>query len=169
MKARVIVMSKKNKRARVEKVLMNKERCLNDREQTTRRYQFLDDFVLCEIVCKAVLALYKKNNKTYSSDKDLRLDMKEIPAALKYAGYNVDNDILSNIFAGSGNYRRRGTKSAKLLRNGIIHNLSETDVVEMCNRFEHLHNTMNAFLSHFRGSLQEQQNTQEGETINKAA
>jgi hypothetical protein len=95
--------------------------------------------------------------------------MKEIPAALKYAGYNIDSDILNSIFSGSGKYRKRGTMSARLLRNAVIHNLSEPDIKEICNRYEHLYNTMNIFLSHFGASGQQEQNTQKPTPLNKAA
>lgn len=162
-------MSKKEKRTQVQKALTKKETFIKSQEQTVCRHQFLDEFVLCEIACKAVVSMYRKNNKTFTSEKDLKLDMKEIPAAIKYAGYNIDNDVLNVIFAGSGNYRKRGTKSAKQLRNAIIHNLSEPDVLEMCNRYEYLHNMMNTFLDCFRNSVHRDDSVQKNEPSNKAA
>ena len=162
-------MSKKEKRSKVRATLEKKETFIKNQEQTVCRYQFLDEFVLCEVVCKSVVSMYRKNNKTFTSEKDLKLDMKEIPAALKYAGYVIDLDVLNPIFAGSGNYRRRGSKSAKQLRNAIIHNLSEPDVLEMYNRYEYLHNTMNSFLNYFRNAVHRGDSIQKNELPNKAA
>lgn len=162
-------MSKKEKRTKVQKVFAKKETIIKCQEQTSCRHKFLDEFVLCEIACKAVVSMYRKNNRTFTSERDLKLDMKEIPAAMKYAGYSIDNDVLNVIFAGSGPYRKRGTKSTKQLRNAIIHNLSEPDIQEMRNRYEYLHNVMNTFLDSFRNSAHQDDSVQKNESSKKAA
>jgi hypothetical protein len=95
--------------------------------------------------------------------------MKEIPAALKYAGYTIDNDVLNVLFAGSGKYRKRGSKSAKQLRNAIVHNVSEPDILEICHRYEQLHHAMDSFLGYFRNSSPCEDSAQEHESSNKAA
>ena len=146
-------MSKKQKRAVAEKILFQKEEYLKTNDKLRCRYQFLEKFTLCEICCKAILKEYKKNNKTFSSEKNLKLDMREIPAALKFAGYSIEEEILRLIFAGSGNYTKRGCKSAKQLRNGIVHNLSESDIEEVCKRYTCLCATMDSFLNYFRKEI----------------
>lgn len=143
-------MSKKQKRVAAVKALAQKEEYLKMNDKLRCRYQFLEKFTLCEICCKAILKEYKKNNKTYSSETNLKLDMREIPAALKYAGYSIDEALLSIIFAGSGNFKKRGSKSAKQLRNGIVHNLCESDIEEVCKRYLYLCAAMDNFLNYFR-------------------
>lgn len=143
-------MSKKQKRAVAEKLLIQKEEYLKKNDKLRYRYQFLEKFTLCEICCKAILKEYKKNNKTFSSEKNLKLNMREIPAALKFAGYSIEEEILSIVFSSSGNYMKRGSKSAKQLRNGIVHNLSESDIEEVCKRYIFLCTAMDSFLNYFR-------------------
>ena len=69
--------------------------------------------------------------------------MKSIPAAFNKFGYEIDNHILGSIFGGS---KKRGQKSAKKLRDCIVHSLSEEDIKEVIERKDSLYSSMNAFL-----------------------
>lgn len=98
---------------------------------------------------KKVLAAYHKHR----GDKEKgfeRLDMRSIPNALEWAGYEFSRSELDALFSGSGKYGKCGTKSAKKLRDGVTHERNENDIREIAERFEELDAMMDAFLSHFR-------------------
>ena len=54
-----------------------------------------------------------------------------IIAALKKSGYNPDEDMLKKVFKAK---EKRGEKSARDLRNGIVHDLNIYDLMEVMDR-----------------------------------
>ncbi len=105
--------------------------------------EFLSMFVLCEIACKSVIEQYKKAINETVELNSIKLDMRSIPPAFSLFQYEIEKHILSSIFGAS---KKRGKKSAKKLRDGIVHNLSEEDIKEVMDRKEELLEHMNAFL-----------------------
>jgi hypothetical protein len=125
---------------------------LEDETSVRLRWMFMDKFIQCEVAVKKVMAAYKKEKKG-AKDKDkgfLRLDMSTIPAALKWAGITFNRDDLDGLFSGSGEYSKRGTKSAKKLRDGVTHEHNENDIQKILDRFEELNWLMDQFLDIFR-------------------
>lgn len=104
--------------------------------------RFLEKFMFCEVACKEVLAAYFCEKQNVNR-KDIKLNMKFIPAAMRKAEYRFDKNLLSSIFGGS---IKRGNKSAKKLRDGIAHSLSIEDMNEVFTRREILHQAMDEFL-----------------------
>ena len=106
--------------------------------------EFLAKFTLCEIACKSVIDYYKKTQNESADIKEIKLDMRSIPFAFAKFHYDIDKHILSDIFGAS---KKRGQKSAKKLRDCIIHALSEEDIREVIDRKDYLYSNMDAFIA----------------------
>ena len=66
--------------------------------------------------------------------------MKQVPAALKFAGYTFDNALLSEIFGSS-------STSIKKLRDATTHGIKKKAVEEIISRKDELFGYMDTFLS----------------------
>lgn len=64
----------------------------------------------------------------------MKIQIKQVKAALKKAGYTVDDDLMDRLFSGTGIFSQRGSKSARLLRNGIEHEMNVKDLQEVVDR-----------------------------------
>lgn len=106
--------------------------------------EFLEKFMLCEAACKEILSAYFKEKGKSINNSSIKLDMVSIPSAMKKAGYPLSKALLTGIFGAS---RTRGKKSAKKLRDGIVHSLSKEDINEVIDRRMQLHKMMDEFLS----------------------
>jgi superfamily II DNA or RNA helicase len=112
-------------------------------EYAKAKEEFLSKFTLCEISCKSVIEHYKKIQNYNVDSKSIKLDMRTIPNAFDKFQYNIERHILTIIFSSENN---RGKKSAKKLRDGIIHALSEDDIKEVIDRKEYSFKNMDLFL-----------------------
>ncbi len=113
------------------------------------RYAFIDKFTLCDLTCKAVLESYEKAKGTFKQGSFMDLNMKRIPSAMNHFGLSIPKHILNGVFGGSAQYKKRGTKSAKKLRDGIVHGMNKEDIKEVVSRNTDLNNLMDTFLSYF--------------------
>ena len=145
----------KKKKKRIN-AMKNARKALSDAQQVSanlvtisERREFIDKFTLCEITCKSLIISNQKYNGTYKKDAEIRLLLKSIKAAISYAGLTIPEHILNGVFSSTGNYRKRNSKSAKLLRNGIVHALNKEDINEVHNRYIALMQVMDDFLSYF--------------------
>lgn len=120
--------------------------------------EFLSKFALCEIACKSVIEYYKKAQDESIDIKEIKLDMRSIPAAFAKFNYDIDRHILTDIFSASKN---RGQKSAKKLRDCIVHALSEEDILEVINRKAYLYSVMDSFLNIIKEGQEQDIQTQE--------
>lgn len=84
--------------------------------------------------------------------------MRSIPAAFAKFNYDIDRHILTDIFSASKN---RGQKSAKKLRDCIVHALSEEDILEVINRKAYLYSVMDSFLNIIKEGQEQDIQTQE--------
>ena len=141
-------MDKKLKNEIVKK-LDKMEENLKDQEAVRLRWQFVDKFICCEVACKKILTAYREDQKL---DKPVyeKLHMKYIPDAMAWAEVPFTRDELNAMFYTKDKYRLRGTKSAKLLRDGAIHEHNENDIQEILDRFSELDAMMDAFLDRIR-------------------
>ena len=112
-----------------------------------KRKDFINKFVLCEIACKHIVEAYKIHKKDLKPGEYITLDMRHIPAAMALYGYNIPKHVLSDVF-GSG--KKRGHKSAKKLRDRIMHAMNEDDLNEVIDREKFLHERMDEFLGYFQ-------------------
>lgn len=120
--------------------------------------EFLSKFALCEIACKSVIEYYKKAQDESVDIKEIKLDMRSIPAAFAKFNYDIDRHILTDIFGAS---KKRGQKSAKKLRDCIVHALSEEDILEVIDRRAYLYSVMDSFLSVIKEGQEQDTQTQE--------
>lgn len=141
-------MAKKVKTAHVKRTTYKKiekaQSVLTNCQYVQAKDDFLSKFELCEIACKSVIEYYKKTQDKSVDIKEIKLDMRSIPAAFAKFNYDMDRHILTDIFGAS---TKRGQKSAKKLRNCIIHALSEEDIIEVINRRTYLYSVMDSFLN----------------------
>lgn len=90
--------------------------------------EFIGYYLRCEVFAT-------KLQHYYQSDKDYKkigLNTKSLTEALSYFQMHFDNEILIKLFQGGAG--KRGTKSARQLRNGYLHQLSKSDRDEIeCN------------------------------------
>mgnify|MGYP001668270831 CR=1 FL=1 len=117
-----------------------------DEQTTSVRFLFIDRFTLCDLSCKTILEYYKKAKKQESEDFKLVLDMRIIPHAFAWAGIEIERNVLNRIFGGSKSFKNRGTKSAKKLRDGIVHAMNTEDLQEMLKRQDELISLMDLYL-----------------------
>lgn len=145
-------------RNEIARKLHKMETNLEDSEKVLLRWMFIDKFIRCEVAVKKVITAYRKEKKGESEKGFERLNMNVIPKALDWAGYRFTKPELEALFSGSGQYIRCGTKSAKKLRDGAMHEHNENDIQEIADRFDELNEKMDAFLAHFRWSDAELKN-----------
>ena len=107
---------------------------------------FIEKFTLCEKVYKIVLKQYLKNKEKYQTDEKMKLNIMQIRASLSRAGYQISEDLLNKIFSTVGVYATKGSRSAKLLRNDIDHELSHSALQEIFDRNDELISYMDEFL-----------------------
>lgn len=103
---------------------------------------FKDKFSVCEIVYKIILDDHQYN-KTGKHPEKMYLTMNQVPFALDYAGYNFEKLLLTKLF---GTNEKVGQRSVKSLRNALTHNLSQSSVDELKNRYNELNEYMDLFL-----------------------
>ena len=149
-------MPKKTKKKFINSRVVEKiEKCItleNNQEYLEIRRAFIDKFTLCDMSCKVVIEHYKKIKKRENEEIKLLLDMRVIPFAMQTCGYSFDRNLLNKVFGGSRSFIKKGSKSAKKLRDGIVHAMNEDDLKEMMARSEELFSAMNNYLSIMKNS-----------------
>lgn len=77
----------------------------------------------------------------------MRIQLLRVKTALKNAGYTLDARLMEQLFSESGNYTASGQKSARLLRNGIEHEMNVDDLQEVHDRLASLVPDMESFIA----------------------
>lgn len=113
------------------------------------RNAFIDKFTLCDLTCIEIISRYSNNQKQKGKVVKVELHMKTIKQAFESFDIEYDEDVLNLVFGGSGLYVKRGSKSAKKIRNKIVHEMNENDLKELMNRKDELFNAMDMYLSLF--------------------
>ena len=117
------------------------ENLLNNDETLRLLDSFKNKFNICESAYKIVLAEHQRR-KGNNSER-LLLDMKQVPHALNFAGYNFDKELLNDLF---GAQSSKG-KTAKKLRDAVTHSIDQKAVNEIMARNEELFTYMNTFIN----------------------
>ena len=123
-----------------------------DEQNFVKRTKFLDLFAMCDATCKVFLKKYCDIPTQEATELKWELSMKIIPSALATFDFDIERNLLSRIFSAEA---RAGRKSAKKLRNGLVHELNAEDMSEVAQRFESLIEDMEKFLAFFTYSLEE--------------
>ena len=127
-------------KAKVE--LERLETLLKNQETEQLLDEFKNKFNICETVYKIFLKEHQKQ-KGKKVNEYPKVDMKQVPYALKFAGYDFDKELLNNLF---GSTSDKGT-TVKKLRDAVTHGISDKAVNEIINRKDELFGYMNSFLN----------------------
>lgn len=133
-------------RADAKKELEKLEAFFNDKSKTETINEYKNYFNICESTYKVILEKHQlmKHGKI---NGHLRLDMRQVPQAMAYAGYSVDKNLLKRLF---GSEDRVGIRSAKVLRDFVTHGMDEKAVEEIIRRKDDLYRDMNSFIEIIR-------------------
>ena len=105
---------------------------------------FKNKFLKCERAYKIVLQVHQKNkNREYNLDR-LKIDMRQVPNALNYVGYDFDITLLDRLF---GTYKKLHFFSAKDIRNNLSHAFEQKYIDELIHRYTELNKDMDIFLN----------------------
>ena len=107
--------------------------------------RYKEKFGVCEIVFKVILAEHQQA-KGNPIDR-LMVNMRQVPYALNYAGYDFDKTLLNNLF---GAKDKVGCRSAKKLRDVLTHSMNEQALNELRDREAELFGYMDEFLDKIR-------------------
>lgn len=128
------------------KVVQNvtsKKNYLDKSDNRKTKDTFLEKFILCEIGLKNVLNYYYKKQGQEREADDIEMGLSTIKAALKLAQYNIPDDTLERMFKAK---KKRGERSVRDLRNGIVHDLTIPDLQEVITRKNELFGLMDEFI-----------------------
>ena len=117
-----------------------------DEDISEKINKFKEKFGVCEIVYKVILEEHQFN-KTGRRSERLKVDMKQAPYALDYAGYDFDKNLLTHLF---GAKVKVGFRTVKKLRDSLTHSVNPKAVEELINREVELHSYMDQFLLKIR-------------------
>lgn len=121
------------------------EACFADQSTVQLLDEFKNKFNICESVYKVVLAEHQKR-KGKQVTTFLKLDMTQVPHALKFAGYSFERTLLNELFGSSS---PKG-KTVKKLRDETTHGINEKAVREIIARKDELFGYMDEFLTGIR-------------------
>lgn len=105
---------------------------------------FLNKYVLCELACKLIIMEYKAAKKQSLPYNDIKMQTQVIVAACHHVCLKVSDEVLRRLFSSAD---KRGSYSAKKLRDAIVHSMSINDIKEVNTRSIELHADMDAFLN----------------------
>lgn len=150
MKMKVLSETEKSKlRVKVRKELQDLTDILSQEDTVTLLDSYKNEFNRCETACKVVFAAYlkaKSKSKKQNKEKNnpyLKLDMRQIPAAMNFAGYSFESQLLDKLFSGKKH-------SAKKLRDAVTHGISKSAVREIKERQNELFRYMEEFICYIR-------------------
>lgn len=103
---------------------------------------FKNRFNVCESAYKIILAEHQKR-KGKNQTTHLKIDMRQVPSALTFAGYTFEKQLLSELFGGKPTAKGR---TAKQLRDGTSHSIDESAIKEIVSRKDELSKYMDEFL-----------------------
>lgn len=143
-KPKITQEEKKKLRDSAKAELERLEAIYSDEEVTN----FKGKYNLCESVYKVILVRYQKA-KGRKPEKYLIVDGRQVEAALKFAGYNFDKALLTEIF-GAKSKKGKTVHTVKKLRDAVTHSIDSDAVQEITDRKQELFGYMDALLSGVR-------------------
>lgn len=124
----------------------NIEKFLNENHEIRETLnKFKEKFTLCEMSYKERLKIYLKAKHKEYKKESLTLNMNQIRSVLKFHHIKLTDDTLNFLFSTQDIYRKRGTKSAKVLRNAVTHKMTVPDMNEIFSRKDVLFAKMQEF------------------------
>ncbi|MBQ6524220.1 MAG: hypothetical protein IJI12_06115 [Atopobiaceae bacterium] len=107
---------------------------------------FKDRFNICETVYKIALFEHQKSIGKRLEARQLKLDMRQAPSALSFAGYSIDRQLLTKLF---GSKSRSGW-TAKAIRDALTHGIDQAALRELKEHKEEIFSSMAKFLDCIR-------------------
>ena len=147
---RISAQEQQELRNNAKKELERLETCLKDQRTVQLVDEFKNKFNVCETVYKVILAEHQKAKNKPTDKKRLKLDMRQVPQALKFAGYKFDKEDLEVLFGSPSKILSNEGKTAKTLRDEVTHGMNKKAVEEIIARESELFRYMDAFLDEFR-------------------
>ena len=130
-------------RNEAKKELHRLQEIFDNKEVKQMLDDFKDKFTHCESVYKVILKEHQ-SNKTGTQNTFLKIDMRQVPYALDYAGYTFEKDFLEKLF---GSETRVGKRSVKKLRDALTHKIGNSALNELQERYDELNELMDQFLN----------------------
>ena len=124
------------------------EAILEEAETKELLDRYKNRFNLCESTYKLVLREHQIRTKGEIKGQ-LKLDMRQVPFAMQFAGYTVEKELLNRLF---GSESSQGKRSAKKLRGSVTHGIEQHAVNEIKARRESLFQDMDDFLAIIRAA-----------------
>ena len=132
-------------RSNAKEELERLEACLSDDSTVQLLDDFKNRFNVCETVYKVILAEHQKCKGNTAADF-LKVNMTQVPHALKFAGYNFERKLLNELFGAKSG---KG-KTVKKLRDETTHGINQKAVAEIVARKDELFGYMDEFLTGIR-------------------
>lgn len=120
-KPKITEEEKKKLRDSAKAELERLEAICSNEEVTQLLNDFKGKYNLCESVYKVVLVKYQKT-KGRKPKEYLAVDGRQVEAALKFAGYNFDKALLTEIF-GAKSKKGKNAHTVKKLRDAVTHSI----------------------------------------------
>lgn len=133
------------------------ESVLNDNETVQLLDSFKNKFNMCESVYKVILKEHQKSKGNDVDLKYLKLNMTQVPYALKFAGYTFDEASLNELFGNKS--KKTGCKTVKCLRDLTTHGIHQKSIDEIKKRKKELFAYMDDFLEAIK-NFDEEKTTQ---------
>ena len=130
-------------RDKVKSNIDTRKTFLEQNEHRSVLNAFTEKFILCEIATKIILSEYFKNNGEEKDYRDLKLHTTTIKNALLAASYDINDEILKGMFRSK---QPRNQRSARDLRNGILHDYNIQDIKEVIERKDEISELMDKYL-----------------------
>lgn len=124
------------------------EAILEEAETKELLDRYKNRFNLCESTYKLVLREHQIRTKCEIKGQ-LKLDMRQVPFAMQFAGYTVEKELLNRLF---GSESSQGKRSAEKLRDSVTHGIEQQAVDEIKARKDSLFQDMNDFLALIRAA-----------------
>lgn len=102
---------------------------------------FLERYFVADVLSRKVMSFYQDDIKKLRSDK---IQVQQLSAAVRHFGIIYTELDLRTLFLGGEGLR--GSKSARQLRNGYVHDLSAEDRVEIERMAPVLNDMLNSFI-----------------------
>lgn len=105
---------------------------------------FLLQYVFLEAMLRLVGRYYRQrsNAQKKTANEDGSLNVVVVNRSLKHFGVGLDQRRIDGLL--SSTKGKRGQKTARMLRNGLVHRWDANDVSEVIHRFEELATSMKA-------------------------
>ena len=137
--AKITDQEKKKLREKAKKKIEQLKQILNNEDTAILLNDFKNKFNICETAYKVILAKYQQST---GKRKNNKIIFNQVCPALRFAGYNFDEELLKNLF---GSKSEKG-KTVKKLRDDVTHGIDQKAVNEISARRKELFTYMDTFL-----------------------